>query len=124
MKIIFFWGLFSVFVILLIAQMITLIPILKKETSTEEKLKRQPKILMLNSLMMIFGSIMLMISAKQTGPFVCGIIFFAIGLLNLIISVIRICLIKKKEIAIVFIHTDRNLEGEKWTRNKIKFYLS
>lgn len=102
MKIIFFWGLFSVFVILLIAQMITLIPILKKETSTEEKLKRQPKILMLNSLMMIFGSIMLMISAKQTGPFVCGIIFFAIGLLNLIISVIRICLIKKKEIAIVF----------------------
>lgn len=31
MKIIFFWGLFSVFVILLIAQMITLIPILKKE---------------------------------------------------------------------------------------------
>ena len=58
MKIIFFWGLFSVFVILLIAQMITLIPILKKE------------------------------------------------------------------IAIVFIHTDRNLEGEKWTRNKIKFYLT
>lgn len=89
MKIIFFWGLFSVFVILLIAQMITLIPILKKETSTEEKLKRQPKILMLNSL--------LMISAKQTDPFVCGIIFFAIGLLNLIISVIRICLIKKKK---------------------------
>lgn len=96
MKIFFFWGLFSVFVILLIAQMITLIPILKKEISTEEKLKRQPKILMLNSLMMIFGSIMLMISAKQTGPFVCGIIFFAIGLLNLIISVIRICLIKKR----------------------------
>lgn len=31
MKIIFFWGLFSVFVILLIVQMITLIPILKKE---------------------------------------------------------------------------------------------
>lgn len=31
MKIIFSWGLFSVFVILLIAQMITLIPILKKE---------------------------------------------------------------------------------------------
>lgn len=51
MKIIFFWGLFSVFVILLIAQMITLIPILKKETSTEEKLKRQPKILMLNSFL-------------------------------------------------------------------------
>lgn len=124
MKIIFFWGLFSVFVILLIAQMITLIPILKKETSTEEKLKRQPKILMLNSLMMIFGSIMLMISAKQTGPFVCGIIFFAIGLLNLIISVIRICLIKKKKQQQFFIHTDRNLQGEKWTRNKIKFYLS
>ena len=97
MKIIFFWGLFSVFVILLIAQMITLIPILKKETSTEEKLKRQPKILMLNSLMMIFGSIMLMISAKKTSPFVCRIIFFAIRILNLIISVIRIRLIKKKK---------------------------
>lgn len=64
MKIIFFWGLFSVFVILLIAQMITLIPILKKEIAIvfytyRQKFrgrkmdKKQDKILFIISLLLL-----------------------------------------------------------------------
>ncbi len=89
MKLFIFWGSFGLFVIFFITQMITVIPILKKETSDEEKLKRQPKVFMLNSLMMIFASIMLMTGSEHTAFFVCGIIFFAIGFINLILSVIK-----------------------------------
>jgi len=96
MKIILFWVFFGIIVVLFIAQMINVIPVLRKGTSQEEKMKRQPSILMLNAVMMLFAGIMLMIGSNKTGAFVCGISIFVFGLLNLFVSLIRISSMNKK----------------------------
>jgi len=85
-------------VVLIITQMIIVIPILKKETSQKEKLKRQPSIIMLNALMILFAGIMLMIGSKETGAFVSGVSIFAFGLFNLFISLIRISSMNRNKI--------------------------
>ena len=44
-----FWIVFSVTVVLFVLEMINVIPVLKKGASQEEKIKRYPKTLILNS---------------------------------------------------------------------------
>ena len=84
MKMIFFWLSFGIFAVLFIIQMITAIPLLKKGTSPEEKSSRQPRIQILNSLMLFSAGIMLMVGFKQIVPFLIGVSFFTQGLLNFI----------------------------------------
>lgn len=97
MKVIF-WVLFVIVVILFIAQMINVIPVIKKGTSQEEKLKRQPGILMLNSFMILIAGIMLMITgSEETGAFISGISISVFGVLSLFISFIRITSINKNK---------------------------
>lgn len=86
---IIFWVLFGVVVVLMIVQMVNVIPLLKKGTSDEEKAKRNPKTLILNSLMMMFGGLTL-IFLNETGTMVLGIAFMCIGFLSLLFSVLSI----------------------------------
>jgi len=97
MKIIFFWILFGILVVLFITQMITVIPLLKKGTSQDEKQKHQPAILICNALMIIFAGILLMIGSKETGAFACGTAILAIGIQNLFFAILKIRSFNKKD---------------------------
>lgn len=93
MKMIFFWLSFGIFAVLFIIQMITVIPLLKKGTSPEEKTSRQPIIRILNSLMIFFAGIEVAIGI---GAFYSGIAISAVGFLNLFLSVMKI-IVKKND---------------------------
>lgn len=87
MKMIFFWLSIGIFAVLFIIQMITVIPLLKKDTSPEKKSSRQPIIRILNSLMIVFAGIEVAIGI---GAFYSGIAISAVGFLNLLLSVMKI----------------------------------
>ena len=70
-----FWLGFSAIVVLFILEMINVVPVLKKDTSEEEKIKRYPKTLILNSLMILFAGIMMVFGFKEKAGFVMGIAF-------------------------------------------------
>ncbi len=61
---VWFWIDFAVIVVLFVLEMINIIPVLKKDASQEEKIKRYPKTLILNSLMIIFAVILMVLSFK------------------------------------------------------------
>ena len=89
MKICFWLG-FSAIVVLFILEMINVVPVLKKDASEEEKVKRYPKTLILNSLMILFAGIMMVSGIKEKTGFVMGIAFMVIGLFSLLFSIINI----------------------------------
>lgn len=89
MKICFWLG-FSVIVVLFILEMINVVPVLKKNASEEEKVKRYPKTLILNSLMILFAGIMMVSGIKEKTGFVMGIAFIVIGLFSLPFSILNI----------------------------------
>ncbi|MBR4789534.1 MAG: hypothetical protein IK024_01435 [Treponema sp.] len=90
-----FWIVFSTIVVLFILEMINVIPVLKKGASQEEKIKRYPKTMILNSLMMLSGGILMVLSFKEKADFGSGIAFIFIGLLSLFFSILNIVKDKK-----------------------------
>ena len=89
MKICFWLG-FSVIVVLFILEMINVVPVLKKDASEEEKVKRYPKTLILNSLLILFAGLMMVSGVKGKTGFVMGIAFIVIGLFSLLFSILNI----------------------------------
>ena len=85
-----FWLCFSAIVVLFILEMINVFPVLKKDASEEEKIKRYPKTLILNSLMILFAGIMMVSGIKEKTGFVMGIAFIVIGLFSLLFSILNI----------------------------------
>ena len=85
-----FWLGFSAIVVLFILEMINVVPVLKKDASEEEKVKRYPKTLILNSLMILFAGIMMVSGIKEKTGFVMGIAFIGIGLFSLLFSILNI----------------------------------
>ena len=89
-----FWLCFSAIVVLFILEMINVVPVLKKDASEEEKVKRYPKTLILNSLLILFAGLMMVSGVKEKTGFVMGIAFIVIGLFSLLFSIIN--LIRRK----------------------------
>ena len=85
-----FWLGFSAIVVLFILEMINVVPVLKKDASEEEKVKRYPKTLILNSLMILFAGLMMVSGVKEKTGFVMGIAFIVIGLFSLPFSILNI----------------------------------
>ena len=82
-----FWLGFSAIVVLFILEMINVFPVLKKDASEEEKIKRYPKTLILNSLIILFAGIMMVSGIKEKTGFVMGIAFIVIGLFIFVLSI-------------------------------------
>lgn len=85
-----FWICFSAIVVLFILAMINVVPVLKKDASEEEKIKRYPQTLLLNSLMILFAGIMMVSGIKERTGFVMGIAFIVIGIFSLLFSILNI----------------------------------
>lgn len=85
-----FWLCFSAIVVLFILEMINVIPVLKKDVSEEEKVKRYPKTLILNSLLILFAGLMMVSGGKEKTGFIMGIAFIVIGLFSLLFSILNI----------------------------------
>ena len=82
-----FWLCFSAIVVLFILEMINVFPVLKKDASEEEKIKRYPKTLILNSLMILIAGIMMVSGIKEKTGFIMGIAFIVIGLFIFVLSI-------------------------------------
>ena len=67
--------------------MINVFPVLKKDASEEEKIKRYPKTLILNSLIILFAGIMMVSGIKEKTGFIMGIAFIVIGLFIFVLSI-------------------------------------
>ena len=89
-----FWLCFSAILVLFILEMINVIPVLKKDASEEEKVKRYPKTLILNSLLILFAGLMMVSGVKEKTGFIMGIAFTVLGLFCLVFSILNI--IKRK----------------------------
>ena len=85
-----FWLGLSAIVVLFILEMINVVPVLKKDASEEEKVKRYPKTLILNSLLILFAGLMMVSGVKEKTGFVMGIAFIVIGLFSLLFSILNI----------------------------------
>ncbi len=85
-----FWLCFSAIVVLFILEMINVFPVLKKDASEEEKIKRYPQTLLLNSLMILFAGIMIVFGFKERTGFVMGIAFIVIGIFSSFFSILNI----------------------------------
>ena len=85
-----FWICFSAVVVLFILEMINVVPVLKKDASEEEKIKRYPQTLLLNSLMILFAGIMIVSGIKEKIGFVMGIAFIVIGIFSSFFSILNI----------------------------------
>ena len=85
-----FWLGFSAIVVLFILEMINVFPVLKKDASEEEKIKRYPKTLILNSLIILFAGIMMVSGIKEKTGFVMGMAFAVLGLFCLFFSILNI----------------------------------
>ena len=85
-----FWLCFSAIVVLFILEMINVVPVLKKDASEEEKVKRYPKTLILNSLLILFAGLMMVSGVKEKTGFIMGIAFIVIGLFSLLFSILNI----------------------------------
>lgn len=85
-----FWLCFSAIVVLFILEMINVIPVLKKDASEEEKVKRYPKTLILNSLLILFAGLMMVSGVKEKTGFIMGIAFAVLGLFCLLFSILKI----------------------------------
>ena len=81
-----FWLGFSAIVVLFILEMINVFPVLKN-ASEEEKIKRYPKTLILNSLMILIAGIMMVSGIKGKTGFIMGIAFIVIGLFIFVLSI-------------------------------------
>ena len=90
-----FWLGFSAIVVLFILEMINVVPVLKKDASEEEKVKRYPKTLILNSLMILFAGLMMVFGFKERTGFVMGIAFIVIGIFSSFFSILNI--IKRRQ---------------------------
>ena len=90
-----FWIVFYVIVVLFVLEMINVIPVLKKGASQEEKIKRYPKTLILNSLMILSAGILMGLSFKEKAISGTGMVFIFIGLLSLFFSILNIVKVKK-----------------------------
>ncbi len=85
-----FWLCFSAIVVLFILEMINVVPVLKKDASEEEKVKRYPKTLILNSLLILFAGLMMVSGVKEKTGFIMGIAFIVIGLFSSFFSILNI----------------------------------
>lgn len=85
-----FWLCFSAIVVLFILEMINVVPVLKKDASEEEKVKRYPKTLILNSLLILFAGLMMVSGVKEKTGFIMGIAFAVLGLFCLFFSILTI----------------------------------
>ena len=85
-----FWLGLSAIVVLFILEMINVVPVLKKDASEEVKVKRYPKALILNSLLILFAGLMMVSGVKEKTGFVMGIAFIVIGLFSLLFSILNI----------------------------------
>lgn len=77
-----FWIVFCIIIVLFVLEMINVIPVLKKGASEEEKIKRYPRTMLLNSLMIISAGLLMLLS-RNLGA---GIPFIIIGLFTLFFS--------------------------------------
>lgn len=85
-----FWLGFSAIVVLFILEMINVFPVLKKDASEEEKVKRYPKTLILNSLLILFAGLMMVSGVMEKTGFIMGIAFAVLGLFCLFFSILNI----------------------------------